>query len=75
MVPHLGKPKGSFLPSYQLNLDLAPEERWVDIAKDFYIPLQQILAFFDWILPSVLDPFFDLLGFWAENIFHYPEMI
>jgi hypothetical protein len=58
----------------QLNLDLAPEDRWTEIVKAYRGQLWQAYGLIAWLIPESFDYAFEVLAFWAKYMFQYQEM-
>jgi hypothetical protein len=74
IIPHLGKAVPLETPEFQLNLDLAPEDRWTEIVKVYNDKLWDVYTVLNWLIPSSFDPYFEGLAFWGKYMFKYQEM-
>ena len=59
--------------TYKVNLEDSPEKRWGPIVKDFAVPLQKFIDYFD-MLPISPD-FFEGVEWYAKNLYQHKDFV
>jgi hypothetical protein len=73
VVPRVG-PVHSHVPlTYKVSLDDPPIKRWTQVVKDFWVPLQRFMEYFD-MLP-IPKEFFKDVEWYAKNVYQQKEFV